>query len=71
MKKENIIDLTKILKPYANKRLWVALDSTYSKVYGSGETILEVIEECKKNGIKKPFIIRAEENYSGIAPSLI
>lgn len=71
MKQENIIDLTKILKPYISKHLWVALDDTYTKVCGSGETILEAIQESKNNGVMKPFIIKAEENYSGFAPSLV
>ncbi len=68
MKQTNIIDLTEILKPYIEERLWVGLDETQTKVCGSGETILEVIEACNKNGTTKPFIIRAEENYGGFAP---
>lgn len=67
--KTKIIDLTKILKPYMKASLWVALDDNHEKVVGSGKTIREAIEESRRNGNNNPFILKAQENYSGFAPN--
>ena len=62
------IDLTKILKPYADKGLWVALYPDYKKVAGYGKTLKEALSEAKKNKVNKPFVIQAFSDYSGFAP---
>lgn len=66
---KEVIDLTKILKPYIKESLWVALDDNHEKVVGSGKTIKEAIDESRGNGNTNPFILKAQENYSGFAPN--
>ena len=67
MKKK--FDLTKILLPYAKKRLWVALRLDYKKVIAANKKLKKVIEEAEKK--KKPFVlIQALPDYSGFVPLL-
>ncbi|MBU4292902.1 MAG: hypothetical protein KJ770_02475 [Actinobacteria bacterium] len=65
IKKSKIIDLTKILKPYAKKKLWVALNSNYTKVGGYGSTPGEAFQKARENKIENPILIQALSNYSG------
>ncbi|MCL4546836.1 MAG: hypothetical protein M1576_03750 [Deltaproteobacteria bacterium] len=63
------IDLSRILKPYAKKDLWVALYPDYKKIAGYGKTLKDALNEAKKNNVNKPFIIKAFSDYSGFAPT--
>jgi hypothetical protein len=65
IKKSKIVDLTKILKPYAEKKLWVALNSDYTKVSGYGSTPGEAFQNARKNNVENPILIQALSNYSG------
>jgi len=64
MIKQKSIDLTKVLKPYIEDNLWVALSPNYSKVIATGKDPLEVIENAKNKNITNPVIIRATLDYS-------
>ncbi len=59
------IDLTKILKPYAKKKLWVALNSDHTKVVGVGTTAGAAFKDALKNNIERPILIQAISDYSG------
>lgn len=63
-------NLTKILRPYASKKLWVALTPDYNKVAGSGKTPKIALQQAQKRGVKNPAIIRAISDYSGFAPAI-
>jgi len=63
-----IVDLTKILKPYAKNRLWVALSDDRKSVMGSGRTPLKAIANAKERGVKEPAVLRARFDYSNLAP---
>ncbi len=65
-----VVDLTKILKPYAKKKLWVALSDNRKVVAGSGKTPLEAIIEAKKKNVKEPAVLQARLDYSGLIPCL-
>ncbi|MHB8279470.1 MAG: hypothetical protein ACYDIA_17730 [Candidatus Humimicrobiaceae bacterium] len=65
IKKSKKIDLTKILKPYAEKKLWVAINSDYTKVGGYGSTPGEAFRNARKNKVENPILIQALPNYSG------
>jgi len=66
----NTLDLTKVLKPYAQENLWVALTSDYKKVAGSGKTPKEALEEAGRKGTKNPTLIQAASDYSGLVPTI-
>jgi len=65
IKESKMIDLTKILKPFAKKKLWVALNSDYTKVSGYGSTPGEAFQNARKNNEENPVLIQALPNYSG------
>jgi len=66
---EKKLNLTKILLPYAKKKLWVALSLDYKKVITARKDLKRVIEEAEKK--KRPFVlIQALPDYSGFIPSL-
>ncbi|KKS15823.1 MAG: hypothetical protein UU71_C0013G0012 [Parcubacteria group bacterium GW2011_GWB1_41_6] len=64
------IDLTKILTPYAKKRLWVALAPKGDKIVGSGEGPKEALEKAKQKKIKSPILFQALPDYSGFVPRI-
>ncbi len=68
MRKIKEIDLTEILKPYAEKNLWVALNQKQNKVIGFGKTISEAIQEARKQSKDKPIIMKAVQDYSVYVP---
>lgn len=68
MKKLKKLDLTKILLPYAKKRLWVALSSKGDKVVTSGKDPIEALEKAKKKRARLPILIQAIPDYSGFVP---
>lgn len=61
-------NLTKLLKPYASKEMWVALNEENTKVVASGKTIKELVERIKETQIKNFSIIQAIPDYSGFVP---
>lgn len=64
---EKKLDLTKVLLPYAKKRLWVALSLDYKKVIVAKKNLKKVIKEAEKK--KEPFVlIQALPDYSGFIP---
>jgi len=64
---EKKLNLTKILLPYAKKKLWVALTKDYKKVIAAERDLKKTIEEAEKK--KKPFVlIQALPDYSGFVP---
>ena len=64
---EKKLNLTKILLPYAKKKLWVALSLDYKKVITARKDLKRVIEEAEKK--KRPFVlIQALPDYSGFVP---
>ncbi len=63
-------DLTKILLPYAEKKLWVALSPDRKKVIGSGRNPKEALEEAKESKVEKPTLLQAMPDYSGFVPSV-
>jgi len=66
---EKKLNLTKILLPYAKKKLWVALSLDYKKVITARKDLKRVIEEAEKK--KRPFVlIQALPDYSGFIPFL-
>jgi len=71
MKKIKEIDLTKILKPYVNKDIWVALNRSQTRVLASGKTINEVVESAKKISNEKPILMRTKQEYESYAPCYI
>jgi len=50
------IDLTELLLN-ASRECWLALNEEQSKIVGRGATILEAVEEAKKNGVDDPIVI--------------
>ena len=64
------LNLSKLILPYAAKKLWIALSPDNKKVVGSGKTIKEAIEKAKKNKIERPTILQAIPDYSGFVPLL-
>jgi len=67
---EKKLNLTKILLPYAKKKLWVALSLDYKKVIAAKKDLRRLIEEAEKK--KKPFVlIQALPDYSGFVPFMI
>ncbi len=69
MKKK--LNLTKILLPYAKKKLWVALSPEGDKVVGSGKDPKEALEEAKKKRISSPILLQAVPDYSGFVPKTV
>lgn len=65
---EKSYNLTKVLLPYAKKRLWVALSPDRKKVVGSGKTPKEALNEARGKKVKRPTMIQAIPDYSGFAP---
>jgi hypothetical protein len=61
-------NLTKILLPYTQKRLWVALSPDRKKVVGSGKTPKEAFEEAKEKKVERPTLLQAIPDYSGFVP---
>lgn len=62
------LNLTKILIPYAKRKLWVALSIDYKKVISAHRDLRKVIETTRRK--KKPFVlIQALPDYSGFVPS--
>jgi len=61
-------DFTKLLKPYADKKMWVALNEENNKVVASGKTIKDLMREIKEKHIKNLSIIQAIPDYSGFVP---
>ena len=68
MIKAKEINLTKILKPYLNKNLWVALNRSQTKVLASGKTINEVVDSAKKISNEKPILMRTKQEYGTYVP---
>ena len=64
MKKELIIDLSVVLKPYIKDRLWVALYPNYKKVAGIGKTPKEALEQAKCKRVENSILIQAIPDYS-------
>jgi hypothetical protein len=64
MKKELLIDLSMVLKPYTKDRLWVALYPNYKKVAGVGKTPKEALEQARNKKIKNSILIQAIPDYS-------
>lgn len=64
MKKELLIDLSMVLKPYIKDRLWVALYPNYKKVAGVGKTPKEALEQANNKKIKNSILIQAIPDYS-------
>lgn len=62
------IDLTKIILPYAKKRLWVALNPSGNKVVGSGKDPKEALKKAKQRKVKSPILLQALPDYSGFVP---
>lgn len=62
------INLTKILKPYLNKDLWVALNRSQTKVLASGKTIDEAFNNAKKTSKEKPILMRTKQEYGAYIP---
>jgi len=62
---EKAIDLTKVLKPYTKKKLWVALSKDYKEVVGKGKTPKEALLEALKKEVESPTLIQALPDYSG------
>lgn len=52
-------DLTEIYKNY--KGLWVALDSTLSKVLSSDRSVKKAHDEAVKNGYRIPTLFKVPE----------
>jgi len=67
---EKSYDLTRILFPYAQEKLWVALSPDRKKVVGSGKTPKEALEKAKEKRVEKPTLLQAIPDYSGFAPSV-
>lgn len=63
-------DLTKILLPYTEKKLWVALSPDRKKVVGSGETPKEALKGAKEKKVERPTLLQAIPDYSGFVPSV-
>ena len=61
MKKLQIKDLSKILKPYSDE--WVALSEDEKRVVGNGKTIKGALEEAKENGVDAPVITKVPKEY--------
>jgi len=59
--KVKTFDLSKTLKGYSNK--WIALDPVTMKVVVAGKDVSKVIDRARKQGISKPVLTRAPENY--------
>jgi len=68
MKKK--LNLTKILLPYAKKKLWVALSPEGNKVVGSGRDPKEALEKAKKKKVLSPILLQALPDYSGFVPKI-
>jgi len=68
MKKK--LDLTKILLPYAENKLWVALSPAGDKIAGSGRSPKEALDEAKKKKIFSPILLQALPDYSGFVPKI-
>ena len=64
------LNLSKLILPYAARKLWIAFSPDNKKVVGSGKTIKEAIEKAKENQVERPTIIQAIPDYSGFVPSL-
>ena len=61
-------NFTKLLKPYADRKMWVALNEENTEVVASGKTIKELMERIKGVRIKNFSIIQAMPDYSGFVP---
>lgn len=64
------VDLTKILLPYARKKLWVALSPERYKVVGKGKDPKEALNEAKKKKVQSPILLQALSDYSGFVPQV-
>lgn len=64
------LNLTKILLPYAKKKLWVALSPKGDKVVGAGKDPGEALEGARKRKIRLPILIQALPDYSGFVPKI-
>ena len=64
------IDLTKILLPYTEKKLWVALSEEGDKVVGSGKDPKEALKEARQKKVKSPILLQAIPDYSGFVPQI-
>lgn len=62
-------NLTKLLKPYAQEKKWVALDEGNNRVVFSGNTIKELVGKIKGSHEKNLSIIQAIPDYSGFVPT--
>ncbi len=51
-KKVQILDLSKVLRPYENK--WVALSEDHQRVVGSGDTLKQAQKQAEEKGQKHP-----------------
>lgn len=67
---KRVIDLTKKLVPYAQKKLWVALSSKGDEVVGKGKDPQEALNEAKKKGVRSPILLQALPDYSGFVPQI-
>ncbi len=48
----------------ASRECWLALNEQQSKIVGSGVTILEAVEESKKNGVGDPILIWSPKSWT-------
>jgi ribosomal protein L5 len=70
MKKFKKNDLTEILKPYLEKDLWVALNSSQTEVIAIGKTLKEAFDNAKKITDEKPVLMRTKQDYFSYAPNI-
>jgi hypothetical protein len=70
MNKLKVIDLTKILKPYLGKDLWVALNSSQTEVIATGKTIKEAFDNAKKISDEKPVLMKTKQDYLSYVPNI-
>jgi hypothetical protein len=71
MSRKNNYDLTNILKPFIGKNLWVALNSSQTKVLASSKNISEVIKKAKLLSDEKPVLMKTKQDYISYAPDII
>ena len=62
MGKKDIIDLSKILRPYKGK--WVAISEDKKRVVCSADTIEEVVRKSKEIKDGEPVIMRVPDEHT-------
>lgn len=61
--------LAGLIRPFAEKKLWVALDEKETQVMGTGKTPREAMDKARLKGVNVPSIIQARSDYGSLIPA--